>query len=203
MLHWQNVEHVLRNGICCKGHENADPNYVNIGHKQLIEDRNEYDIEGVDGAGNLGEYVPFYFAGHSPMLLQIMSGRNAQVEQRPQNDIVFLLSSFDLIKQHHLEFVFSDMHAKRALARFYNNEEAFKHLKWHVIKSRDWKNTEEDFSRMDYKQAEFLVRNIVPVGCISHIVVYTEERKQYFFELVKRLNLDIEIAVDVRRRLYY
>jgi len=39
MLHWQNVAYVLEHGICCRGHENADPDYINNGHRGLIEDR--------------------------------------------------------------------------------------------------------------------------------------------------------------------
>jgi len=73
MVHWHNVEHILQHGLCCRDHPNADPNYINIGHAQLIEDRHEHTIP-LRGEGSLGEYIPFYFAGHSPMLYIMKNG---------------------------------------------------------------------------------------------------------------------------------
>lgn len=69
IVHWQNVEYILQHGLYHQQHALADPAYINIGHKQLIADRHEYQITNLADAGNLGEYVPFYFGPHSPMLL--------------------------------------------------------------------------------------------------------------------------------------
>jgi len=201
MLHWQNVAYVLEHGICCREHVLADPNYINIGHRQLITDRHAYPI-GLDGAGNLGEYVPFYFAGHSPMLYLIMNGYKG-VEQRPQEDLVYILCDFEVIRQQNLSFVFTDRNAKLRLAQFYDNPSDFDQLHWDVINSRTWKNDADNLSRRDYKQAEFLVRDHVPVECIHGLVVKTEERKAYFDTLVDRLDIDIKVFWDKELKLYY
>lgn len=84
---------------------------------QLIEDRHIYPVK-LANAGNLGEYVPFYFSEHTPMLYLIMNGYKG-VQQRPQEDIVFLVSAFEEIRAAGLEFVFTNMNAKLALAEFF------------------------------------------------------------------------------------
>lgn len=201
MIHWQNVEHVLQNGLCCREHESADPDYINIGHRGLISDRHEYEV-GLPDAGNLGDYIPFYFGGHSPMLFLILRGYQG-VEKRAQEDIVYIICSFQKIKEAGLEFVFTDMNAKRTLANFYNQEEDFEKVHWDIVKSKEWKNDENNIGRKDFKQAEFLVRNYIPVECISAIVVKTEERKLYFEEIMNNLALQINVHVDTNSQYYY
>lgn len=201
MLHWQNVEYVLQNGICCREHVSADPNYINIGMRSLIQDRHEHPIP-LGNAGKLGDYVPFYFAGHSPMLYLIMNGYSG-VEQKPQKDIVYILSNYEAIKEAGLSFVFTDRNAKIAVANFYNKEEDLDCLNWEVIRSKNWSNDANNFERQDLKQAEFMVRNHVPVSCIYALVVKTEERKVYFDEIITKLGLSIKVIVDINRKLYY
>lgn len=60
IVHWQNIEYLLRHGLCSNNHTLKDPQYINIGHPQLIADRHEYPIP-LEGYGNLGEYIPFYY----------------------------------------------------------------------------------------------------------------------------------------------
>lgn len=201
MVHWKNVEHILKHGMCCREHVNYDPNYVEIGMRTLIGDRHVHPVP-FEGAGNLGEYVPFYFAGHSPMLYMIAHGYGG-VEQRPQDDIVFLVCDFQKIKQLGLEYYFTDKNAKIAVANFYKDELDFDKLDWNTIKARDWKNDETDLARKDKKQAEFLVRQHVPVTCLHFIVVKSESRKVYFDELISNLGLSIKVFVDVDRKLYF
>ncbi len=201
MVHWQNVAYVMRNGLCCREHPLADPDYINIGHRKLIADRHEYAIP-LEGAGKLGEYVPFYFGGHSPMLYLIMNGY-MDVEKKPQEDIVFMVCNFKRIKEKNLEFVFTDRNAKIAIAKYYNQEADFDKINWEVVKSKDWEDKPDDFERKDLKQAEFLVRSHVPVECIEMLVVKTEDRKRYFEEIILSLGLNIPVHVDNKQRLYY
>jgi hypothetical protein len=201
MVHWQNVAYILENGICCQSHPKADPNYINIGHQQLISDRQDYSIPFPD-AGDLGEYVPFYFAGHSPMLYIIMHGFRG-VKQLPQRDIVFIALSFETVKAKQLEFLFSDRNAKIAIANFYNHENDFDKINWEIVQSKDWANTENNFNKRDLKQAEFLIRNQVPIHCIKNLVVKTLERKKYFEKIIDNLALDIKVHFDNTGKLYY
>lgn len=55
----------------------------------IIDKRTNKLVEVIPPGGVLGEYVPFYFSGHSPMLLNITTGLN--VNRVLQKDIVFLV----------------------------------------------------------------------------------------------------------------
>lgn len=201
MVHWQNVEYILNNGLCCREHDNADKDYINIGMSSLIKDRHEHPIP-IDGAGNLGEYIPFYFAGHSPMLYLIKNGYSG-VTQRPQSEIVYIVTSYEAIKEAKLQFVFTDQNAKIAVANFYTQEKDFGQLDWEVIRAKDWKNDNENLDRRDLKQAEFMVRHHIPVNCIYALVVKSEERKEYVEDLITNLGLTIKVIVDNNHKLYY
>lgn len=201
MVHWQNVEYILQNGFCSREHPNMDPDYISIGHRQLISDRHAHPVP-LANAGNLGEYVPFYFAGHSPMLYLIYNGYQG-VSQLPQKDIVFMVCKFHNIQNSGLEYLFTDRNAKISVANFYNQKADFDKLNWDCIQSKNWKNDESNYSRQDYKQAEFLVRHQVPVEYITALVVKNEERKAYFEDLITKLALNIAVHIDTKNLLYY
>jgi hypothetical protein len=55
----------------------------------------------------LGEYIPFYFAGHSPMLYLIVNGFQG-VHKRPQEDLVFLVCKIAELSQSGVDFLFTD-----------------------------------------------------------------------------------------------
>ena len=201
MVHWQNVEYILKHGMCCRGHEKEDQNYINIGMRSLIADRHEHPIP-MEGKGNLGEYVPFYFAGHSPMLYLIREGKSG-VEKRPQEDIVFVVCKYDTIREEGLSFLFTDRNAKIAVANFYEKDSDFDKLDWESIKTRNWASDNSNLSRRDLKQAEFLIHQQVPVKCIHALIVKTSLRKSYFAEIIRNLELPITVHVDSDCKLYY
>jgi len=201
MVHWLNVEYILRHGLCRRGHQLEDPAYINIGMRKLIEDRHDLPIP-IEGKGNLGEYIPFYFAGHSPMLYIIKNGFSG-VEKRPQMDIVYIVCKYETIKNNNLPFVFTDRNAKIAVAKFYTDEKDLNRLDWNSIRAKDWGSDETNLARRDLKQAEFLIKNHVPVSCIHVLVVKTQERKDYFEEMITNLGLQIKVHIDNSCKLYY
>jgi len=201
MVHWQNIPHVLQHGLCCRTHENADPNFINIGHRQLISDRDQHPIN-IEGKGVLGEYVPFYFAGHSPMLYLIKNGYQG-VEQRLQEDLIFLVCRIGEVSQSGVEFFFTDRNAKITIAENYTSIADLDKLDWQIINSMDWKNTEENYKKQDLKQAEFLVRHHLPVALIYAIVVKNEEKKAYIVEQLHNFGLNIPVHIDASSKLYY
>lgn len=201
MAHWKNIDYILQYGLCCINHPKADPNYINIGHQQLIKDRHSFKIP-LPKAGTLGEYIPFYFGGHSPMLYLMMNGFQG-VQKLPQEDIVYLVSTFQTIKEAGLEFIFTDKNAKLNLAGFYQNEKDFDKVQWEIVQSRYWRNNENNVARQDFKQAEFLVRNYIPIESITAIVVKTEQRKLFFDKLVVDLGVEIGVYQDKTAKLFY
>jgi len=201
IVHWQNVEHILTNGLCCRAHPDYDPNYINIGHQQLIEDRHSHPVP-LAGYGNLGDYIPFYFWGHSPMLYMIMHGFKG-VKQYPQEEIVYIVVNSMRVIADGLKYVFTDRHAKRRVAKFFTNPNDFDKLRWDIIRSKDWKDTEEDMQRMDFKQAEFLVRNHLSTAYIDGIFVKNETKKIEIENIIFNLGLHIPVSVAREGKLYY
>ena len=136
------------------------------------------------------------------MLFLIKNGYKG-VPKRPQEDIVFIVCNYEAVKQAGLSFLFTDRNAKMTLANFFTNEQDFAKLKWEVIKDKDWENTNSQLDKRDLKQAEFLIRNFVPVNCIHALVVKTKERKDYFDQIIANLGLSIQVFIDNQSKLYY
>lgn len=201
IVHWKNIEHILKYGLCSKSHPKRDPAYIEIGHSQLIEDRHDTLIP-IEGYGTLGEYIPFYFWGHSPMLYMIAYGRQG-VKQYPQDDIVYIVINTASIIERRLPYVFTDRHAKRRTANFSTDPADLMNLRWDVIKSKDWKNIAEDIERRDFKQAEFLVRHHIPTELIEMFVVKNQVKKTEIEEIISNLELAVPVVVAREGKLYY
>ncbi|MBK6901739.1 MAG: DUF4433 domain-containing protein [Saprospirales bacterium] len=97
ITHRDNLPHILRHGLVTAGHRDADRGFVGIGDRTLIGARKDKEVP-VPPGGHLSEYVPFYLGPYSPMLLQIKTG-NQGVERRPQEEIIYLVSSLDKITE--------------------------------------------------------------------------------------------------------
>lgn len=201
MVHFNNLEHILQKGMCICTHPQAAEGYINIGDKTLIPQRQVYPIPIVPG-GNLGDYVPFYFAGHSPMLLNIKTGYRG-IAKRSQDEIVFVVCRVGMIVDQCPYWCFTDGHAKGAITRFYNKIEDLKNLDWNTINLQYWHNCDADWDRQRKKEAEFLVKYHVPKECISCLVVYSAQRKEQLKSLLERLQLEIPVYVDENKKLYY
>lgn len=201
MVHFDNLEYILQTGMCASTHPLADPAYRNIGNRTLIRDREEYQVP-IPPRGTLGEYIPFYFGGHSPMLLNIKSGRQG-VECIPQRDIVYIVSSVGLIDSLGVSWCFTNGHAKSTVSRFFNGKEDFGNIDFAVTSARYWNNTDEDPDRQRRKQAEFLAKDFIPVKGIIGLIVADAGRQHDCEELIAKNNLSIKMYVDVTHKYFY
>jgi len=198
IVHVQNAEYIFRNGIYTNGDENHDPNYVNIGDTQLIADRHDYPVK-LDGHGNLGDYIPFYFGPHSPMLYKIRNGTG--VKQCNQSEIIYFIVTAQKVSEEGLDFVFTNGHAKNKFTDFYCDLNRLNEVFWDIVNSRQWNNTLENPDRMWRKQAEFLIHTHVPISLIDQIVVYNQEKFNFVKGLLEQIGLDIPLAINTN--LYY
>ncbi len=88
MTHYSNVGFILRNGLyCCNGGV-TDPNYINIGHKSLIDKRGLAPVT-IPPGGVLNDYIPFYFHYKMPMLWHIHKNL-VDDYAGSQNEIIYL-----------------------------------------------------------------------------------------------------------------
>lgn len=197
----QNLAGILRDGMKTQADVNRDADYVFIGDRQLTHDRHEYPIP-IDGYGNLGDYVPFYFGQRSPMLLNIITGYRG-ITKRPQTDIVYLCCRLDDLVQADLRFVFTDGHAKNHLTSFFTSVDDLHRVDWPMVKERVWNNTENDLDRQRRKQSELLVHKHVSPDLIRAIVVYDEEKRIFVQQLIAEAGHTIPIHINPRNDFYY
>lgn len=202
IVHIDNVEYLLSHGMYIRNHPHADPDYINIGDTGLIAQRNNYSVGVNPPNGVLGDYIPFYFGPLSPMLYNIETGYRGVVK-RPQSDIVYMVCRLDVIVEDCAEWCFTDGHAKNALTTFYNDLANLGAVDWNLVSAKYWSNTEDDLDRMRRKQAEFLVKDHVPVNCIGGIIVYEELQKAILEAIITRLGLNIQVLVNPRNQYYY
>ena len=202
IVHIENVEYLLSHGMFHRNHAQADPNYVSIGDNNLIRQRNDYPVGINPPNGNLGEYIPFYFGPLSPMLYNIITGYRG-ITKRSQDEIVYIVCSVNVIANQCEGWCFTDGHAKNSISEFYNDLKYLSNIDWEIVAEKYWNNTEEDFDRMRKKQAEFLVKDYVPVNCISGIVVYDKDNKLFVEKIVSKLDLEIPVLINPDSKYYY
>jgi hypothetical protein len=102
IVHIENLEHILKNGLWTQTSKDANPNYVPIGDRSIIRDRKE--LMTSDGSP-LSDFIPFYFSAKSPMLYVIQKGYN-HVTKRAPSEIIYLITTFDQVKQAGLAWCF-------------------------------------------------------------------------------------------------
>ena len=202
MIHYSNLEFILQNGICSHNHHIVDSNYINIGDVNLIGQRNDYAVGINPPGGVLGDYIPFYFGGHSPMLLNIKTGYRG-IAKRPQNDIIFIVCQIKDIIRHCPDWCFTDGHSKNNLTEFFNRIEDWDKVDWNTVRAQYWTNTEDDIDRMRRKQAEFLVKDHIPASCIKSIIVYSQSRFEEISQIIQNNGLNIAVHIDNNRQYFY
>lgn len=202
LIHSEMLEEVLTNGMYSKNSGHEIPGYINIGDAELIKQRDEYVVKIDPPNGHLGDYIPFYFAGHSPMLLNIKTGYRG-IKKYPQSELVFLVCKISDIIENCPHWCFTDGHAKSSITQFHNNLEDLSLLDWDTINLQFWSSTEDDWDRMRRKQAEFLVKKHVPVTCISQIIVLNSEQEAKVKEIESRAGIDIPVVIDQQRKYFY
>lgn len=195
IVHIDNVEHILRNGMFTHNHPNADPDYINIGDISIIEQRDKRAVRINPPGGILGEYIPFYFGFLSPMLLNIKTGYRG-ITQRPQSDVVYICCKLEDIIANCREWFYTDGHVIPSITLYFNNLADLDKIDWDIVFERYWRDNEDDYDRKRRKQAEFLVKTHVPVECIGEIVVYDDNSRRIIETLKNRLRLHLPIKIN-------
>ena len=176
MTHIDNVPFIVQNGLWSKLSPVRDPNFISIGNPDIIDKRTNKFVVVIPQGGVLGEYVPFYFSGHSPMLYNITTGYG--VKKVLQKDIVFLVCDALEIVNAGIPYCFTDGNATKAISKFYNTLYGLRELDWPSIRATYWKNTEDDYDRVRKKMSEFLVKDHIPANLIRGIIVKNQEAEQ-------------------------
>lgn len=126
--------------------------------------------------GTLADYVPFYFAPRSPMLYAVTGGL-VSAEAARTEQIVYLVSSTQTLRQTGLTVVASNRHAELDYADMTDNDrdlDGDDFVDWPVMAVRYWNNTPDDPDRKERRQAECLVYPGVPWQAIEWVAAKSE-----------------------------
>lgn len=172
IVHIDNVEWTLRNGLHCRNSRLKQPDYREIGNPELIAKRADRDVP-IPPGGRLSDYIPFYFTPYSPMLLNIKTGYSG-IRQVPLDDVVIFVTSLPRLVDKRIPFVFTDRHAYLRAAKFFADLADLHHIDWHILQNRDFKRDPQDLGKMERYQAEALVYRHLPCDALAGIVCRTD-----------------------------
>jgi hypothetical protein len=191
IVHRDNVEWILDNGIHCRNSPVFDPKYVNIGNPELIDKRNGRSVSG-PLKGTLSDFVPFYFTPYSPMLYNIKTGYGG-IKKRSNDEIVILVSSLHKLSKKGVPFIFTDRHAYLEAANFYSDLSDLTEIDWSILQQRDFKRSPEDPGKFERYQAEALVHKILPCDALLGIICYDDTIAATLKKHISMRNLALSI----------
>lgn len=176
ITHVDNLPFIVRTGLLhAPLHPDADPNYVQIGDRQLTSKRGQTPVP-VGPGGTFRDYVAFYFGPRQPMLYCIKHGYN-EVIQRPMSEIIYLVSSVETVTNAGMDFVFYDGHAYDGFSTPYDDLAHLSEVDMKAAYASQWTNSPDPQYKRK-KQAEFLVHREVPFTSIAHILTYDPASEQ-------------------------
>jgi hypothetical protein len=198
ITHHQNLPWILEHGVHSRTSPGQDPNFVNIGNKDLIDHR---ALRAVPCAphGCLNDYVPFYFWPHSVMLFQIYKGSVEGVTAK-QSEIIYLVSSIERLTERNIPFIFTDGHAYPSNTSYFTDPVDLAKLDWNTIRSKDFKKRLDDPDRSRKYQAECLVHRRLPVEALLGIACKDQTGLNYVQREIEARNLQLQATT---RSMWY
>jgi hypothetical protein len=191
ITHWKNLPWLLDNGLHCSSSNRQDDECIAIGNQDLIQDRSTHAVSAPPG-GMLADYIPFYFTPYSPVLLNIVTGRN--VQKRPKSDIVILVSSIPKVEEAGIPYLFTDRHARLVNATFSDRKDDLATMiRWDLLQTRNVKKDPEDPEKSELYQAEALIHCHLPVNALLGVVTYSDAMKDKVQVLVANRELRLGI----------
>lgn len=196
IVHVANLPWILRNGLHCRNATQTDPNYVNIGNRDLIDMRAKRPVE-VGPGGTLADYVPFYFTPYSIMMLNIRTGYHG-IPQRSNDEIAILVSSIPRLVELRIPFVFTNQHAYPRLAEYYTDPADLNRVDWELLQSRDFQHDPEDPGKKERYQAEALVHRHLPTKGLLGICCHSAQVKSTLERQIADTGIDLAVATTPR-----
>lgn len=197
IIHCDNLDFILKNGIYVRSHAKHDPDYIHIGNVDIISVRENFKVK-LDGYGKIGEYIPFYFGKQSIMLYNILTG--VGVPKVEPDKIIYLCCEIGDVTGKCERYFFTDGQANKAFTEHYADLKHLSDVDWDVVLGEDFTKS-GDIDRPRRYQAEFLVHQHIPVECIREIIVFDEAKKME----IEKLQLDNSCEIPVRavKKGYY
>jgi len=191
IVHVANLPWILDHGLHCRSSMNQDPDFIDIGSKELIEKRAHRSVS-IPPGGTLSDYVPFYFTPFSIMLYNIKTGYG-RINRRDNRDIVILVSSIHRLKEQNIPFVFTNQHAYPVDTEFFDQIGDLDRIDWELLRSRNFKTSDEDPGRQVRYQAEALIHRHVPLSALFGIGCFNDEVCSRIKSMIESRGLPITV----------
>jgi hypothetical protein len=161
--------------------------------------------------GVIHDYVPFYFAPRSPMLMAINGGRVENCLYR-QADIAHLVTTVDAIVDEGLPYIFYDYNATLDIATCYSDLADIDKIDWKLFFEdprmdgycKYWNSRMDEpryILRMETRQAEFLVHKNVPLSLVDCVGVHNATKAAEVQKIFD--DAHIGIPVEAKADWYY
>lgn len=178
--------------------------YQNIAHQGAQGARSIKSVPNPPG-GQVHDYVPFYFAPRSPMLRAIEGGRVAGCNWK-QADIVHFETTVERVTAGDEDFVFYDLNATLAWSTPYTDLAHLDKVAWDLICElptldgycKYWQSKLDHprySDRMERRQAEFLVRGMVPLTKFTRIGVIDEAHAAEVRAILNQAGVNLPVVV--------
>ncbi len=184
--------------------------YQNIAHRDAQGARAVRKVPDPPG-GVVHDYVPFYFAPRSPMLLAIEGGKVDGCQWR-QRDILHLETTVERVTVNGTPFVFYDRNATLPYSQPYISLNNLDVVAWDLMMEHpqlngfcmywhDRPKIDRYADRMERRQAEFLVRNKVPLAQFVRVGVIDNQRVAEVRAILTQAG--VNLPVEVKRDWYF
>lgn len=203
IIHIQNLEFDLKNGLFCKNKAGMRTEYKGIGSGEIIERRSRTPVKCYPGT-MVNDYVPFYFSKRTPMLFNIITGKCGL--KCDQSDIVYLCCRLNDLCSSNLQWCYTNGNAAIKITKWFKNLDNIENkIDWHSIETTDFRDDNEDGDedRIRKKHAEFLVLHHVPPEFIKAIVVLNSSVEKNVQKIVTKINSNINIGINPRGKFYF
>jgi len=200
ITHIDNLPSIIEDGCLFSDAQNIERGSCNqqIGNTGIKSRRLGLDVTCHPGT-KVGDYVPFYFWHHSPMLLIIHSNKNPLEYTGGQEGIVHLVSTMkggvEWADKEERKWAFTTSNAGAYYCDFYCDTNEIDKIDWVAVKKKYWSECKEE------KQAEFLVQDDFPFNLFGAIVVINEDMKNQVESILE--DKDHQPKVLVKRDWYY
>jgi len=183
--------------------------YHNIAHGGAQGTRSSKSVNNPPG-GLIHEFVPFYFAPRSPMLSAIHHGK-VQNCQYDQTGIIYFETNIEFALKNGLQdFVFYDRNATLDYSQCFTNLKLLaSSVDWEIMTEfpqldgfcKYFMNSHANpryVDRMEKRQAEFLIKEQVPLSWVTRIGVINQTKLQEVNAILLKnnVNLNVEVMTD-------
>ena len=152
-----------------------------LANSAVQERRGRKKIVGIE----LHEFVPLYFATHTPM--------QHEIEHRDGFDpdgLFFADLSVQLIGEQTRLLYFTDQNAACTNAKFFDDPEDLSKIDWNIVQNVKRCLSPDHKAR---KAAELLVYPKVPTTCITRLACRSDRARQQMLGLLKKKHSPLEI----------